>query len=160
MPQRNVWQLSADVGVGRIDGVEVLAEGLPTPRNPFVQRGAGDVLDALHQLDELVLGAGAHRCETDTAVPHHDRRHAVPARRCHLLVPAHLTVEVRMDVDETGRDHQAIGIDDSPGRPPVEPADLRDPAAADRQIAHESRAARAVNYARIGENDVVHERSP
>ena len=64
-----------------VERVEVLGEALPVPVDALVQRGAGDVLDALHQLDEEALAAGAHRREADAAVAHHDGGDAVPARR-------------------------------------------------------------------------------
>ena len=63
-PQRAVRHLGADVDVVRplVDGVEELGERLPVPRQALVERGAGDVLDAFHQLDELAVvavGTGA-----------------------------------------------------------------------------------------------------
>ncbi len=51
------------------------------PRQALVQRGAGDVLDALHQLDEPVVVGRAHRREADAAVAGHDGGDAVPRRR-------------------------------------------------------------------------------
>ena len=47
---------------------------------PFVQHGAGHVLDALHQLDQLVVVGRPHGREADAAVAHHDRGDAVPRR--------------------------------------------------------------------------------
>ena len=69
----------------------------------LVQRGAGDVLDALHQLDELVVVGRPHRGEADAAVAHHHRGHAVPRRRHEPRVPRRLPVVVGVDVDEAGR---------------------------------------------------------
>ena len=63
----------------RAERVEVLGERLPLPLDALVQRGAGDVLDALHQLDEPVLLAGPHRGEADAAVADHDGGDAVAA---------------------------------------------------------------------------------
>ena len=71
--QRDVGDLGADVdAVGRVDGVEVLAERLPAPRDALVQGGAGDVLDGLHQRDELGL-----RCPGG---PARSRRRSCPSR--------------------------------------------------------------------------------
>ena len=73
--QRAVRHLRGDVEHARHrrERVEVLGERLPTPVDALVQRGAGDVLDALHQLDEEVLLAAPHRREADAAVAHHQR---------------------------------------------------------------------------------------
>src|SRR5271169_5668124 len=81
--------------------VEVLAEGLPLPRDPLRQRAAGDVLYALHQFDEPVVPVGPHRSETDAAIAHDRGGHAMPARRCQMRIPGGLTVEMRVDVDES-----------------------------------------------------------
>ena len=53
-------ELNGDIDRPRSPGeqVEVLRERLPTPRHAFVERGAGDVLDALHELDEPALATG------------------------------------------------------------------------------------------------------
>ena len=42
----------------RVERVEVLGEGLPAPLDALVQRGAGDVLDAFHDLDQPLLPPG------------------------------------------------------------------------------------------------------
>ena len=76
-----------------------------------MQRRAGDVLDALHQLDQPLVVGRAHRREADAAVAHHDRGHAMPARRCQLDVPRRLAVVVGVDVDEAGRDEGAVGVE-------------------------------------------------
>ena len=54
--QRAVGEEGGDVehAVHALDLVEVLGEGLPVPRHALVQGGAGDVLDALHELDQPV----------------------------------------------------------------------------------------------------------
>ena len=103
---------------GNVDGplpaaqeVEVLGKRLPTPLHPFVQRGAGNVLDPFHQLDEPALLAGANRREADAAVPGHDRRDTVRARRLEHVVPGGLPVVVRVRVDETRRDDASRGVD-------------------------------------------------
>ena len=67
---------------------------------PALQRGAGDVLHALHQADEPLVAIRGHRREADAAVAHHDGGDAVPAARRELLVPRGLAVVVRVDVDE------------------------------------------------------------
>ncbi len=92
------------------DGVEVFGVGFPAPGDAFGERGAGDVLDALHQLDQPLLGAGAHRSEADTAVAGDHRGDPVAAGRLEQAVPAHLTVVVGVDVDEAGGHHFPGGV--------------------------------------------------
>ena len=93
---------------------------------PVGQRGAGDVLDAFHQPDEPVVLVGLHRREADAAVAHHDGGHAVPARRREHRVPGDLAVEVRVHVDEAGRDEHAVGVDRLARAGVLELADLGD----------------------------------
>ena len=116
-PQRGVGEERGDVdGVAApIEGVEVLAEGLPLPLDALVQRRAGDVLDALHQLDQPGLLAGAHRGEAHPAVAGDDGRDAVARRRVEHLVPGGLAVVVGVDVDEAGGDDEPGGVDDLGG---------------------------------------------
>ena len=80
---------------------------LPAPRDALVQRGAGDVLDALHELDEPVVPVGPHRREADAAVAHDHGRDAVPRRRREQRVPGDLAVVVRVHVDPARGDEQA-----------------------------------------------------
>ena len=110
---RAVGHLGAEVEVaGRaVEIVEVLGERLPRPRQALVEGGAGDVLDALHQLDEALVVGGTDRGEADAAVAHHHRRDAVPAGRGELVVPRRLAVVVGVDVDEPRRDEGAVGVD-------------------------------------------------
>src|SRR4051794_41656578 len=99
--QSSVRDLGGDVehaGCG-IDGVEVLGEGLPLPVDAFVQGGAGDVLHALHQLDQERVAVGPRRREADSAVAHHHGGDAVPAGGADLRVPRDLAVVVGVDVD-------------------------------------------------------------
>ena len=95
-----------------VERVEVLGERLPLPLDALVQRGAGDVLDALHQLDEALLLARAHRGEADAAVADHDGGDAVAGRRVEHRVPRGLAVVVGVDVDEARRDDAARRVDD------------------------------------------------
>ena len=156
--QRRVRQEGGDVHrvLAAVERVEVLGEGLPLPLDALVQRGAGDVLDALHQLDEAFLPAGAHRGEADAAVAGDDGGDTVAGRRVEDRVPGGLTVVVRVDVDEPGRDEQPGGVDDL-GRVAVDVlADLDDHAALDRHIAHEAGAAGAVDDGSPGDLQIEH----
>ena len=71
--QRAVGELRAQVDVVRpaLDRVEVFAEALPRPLDALVQHRAGDVLDALHQRDELVVRV--------RAAPARSRRRSCPS---------------------------------------------------------------------------------
>jgi hypothetical protein len=87
------------VGAG-VDRVEEAGEVVPAPAQALGQRGAGDVLDALHQLDEALVVLVVHRREADAAVAHHHGGDAVPGRGVQPLVPRGLAVVVAVDVDE------------------------------------------------------------
>ncbi len=110
---RAVGDLAADVDreVLLLDHVEVLRVALPAPRDALGERGAGNVLDTLHQADQPVLFPRPHRREADAAVACDDRGHAVPARRLQQAVPADLAVVVGVDVDESGRDDLPRRVD-------------------------------------------------
>ena len=115
---RRVRHVRPDVDRARhaLERVEVLGERLPVPVDPLGERGAGDVLDAFHQLDEPLVAVRAHRREADAAVAEDRGGHAVPARRREVRVPGGLAVEVRVHVDEAGRDEQPVGVDGRAGR--------------------------------------------
>lgn len=98
----------------RCDGVEVLTERLPFPAQALVQGRTGNVLDPLHELDEAITVARAHRREADPAIAHHDGGDAVRRRRGQSLIPGGLTVVVRVDVDESGDHEGAVGVDLAP----------------------------------------------
>ena len=123
--QRAVRKLRGDVDRTReaVEGVEVLGEGLPLPRDALVQRGAGNVLHALHELDQELVAVAAHRRESDAAVAEHRGGDSVPARRREQRVPRDLAVEVGVRVDEPRGDEQPVGVD-LPRAPPG-PASIR-----------------------------------
>ena len=111
--QGAVCELGADVEgiLSRCKKVEIFGEGFPfAPGHAFVEGGARDVFDAFHQFDQLVFRTFMNRCEADTAVAHDDRRHTVRGRRIDLVVPSHLAVVVRVNVDPTRRHQRAVSI--------------------------------------------------
>src|SRR6202034_2026443 len=79
-PQRTVGDEGRHVEYTRrpLHLVEVLAEGLPVPVHALGERGAGNVLDALHQLNQPGAVGLAGRREAHAAVAHHDGGDAVP----------------------------------------------------------------------------------
>ncbi len=70
-----------------------------------------------HQFDQTLAILDLHRREPDTAIAHHRRGDAVPARRLQVGIPGGLTVIVGMDVDEAGRDQHALAVDLLPALP-------------------------------------------
>ena len=146
-PQRRVRDLRGDVDVTRLalEHAEILAEGFPLPAQALVQRRSRDVLDALHQLDEQLAVLGSNWRETNPAVAHHRRGHAMPRRWLHVAVPDRLAVVVGVDVDESGCDQRAISVD-LPGPRAAHVPDLGDSPADDRDIGTEGLAPAAVGY--------------
>ena len=121
------------------------ANDLPSPRDALGERGAGNVLDAFHQLDERRLATRAHRREADAAVAHHARRDAVQRRGEQLPSHDDLAVVVRVDVDEAGQHVRAGRHQSSRRAGPRHVADLDDPAVLHGDVARERGAPRPVD---------------
>ena len=68
-----------DVAVAALQRGEVFGERFPLPLQAFVHDRAGDVLDAFHQLDQLLAVGRLARREADAAIAHHHGGDAVPA---------------------------------------------------------------------------------
>jgi hypothetical protein len=155
--ERAVRHLRGDVEHARHprERIQVLRKRFPAPVDPLVERGAGDVLDALHQLDEEALLAAAHRREADAAVSHHERGHAVPARRREQRIPRDLTVVVRVHVDPSGQ-HQQVTRVDLALAAPADIAHRAHCAGVDRHVALEARRAGAVDDRSVPDHQVMH----
>ena len=153
--QRAVRQLGAEIHVARLGGqrIEILAERFPRPVEALVERGAGNILDAFHQLDQALAVLALHRREAHAAVAHHGRRDAVPARGLEIGIPGRLAVIVGVDVDEARRDQQPLGRDLFPARA-GDLADGRDPTVLHRDVGLARAAARAVGD-RAAANDQI-----
>ena len=130
-----MWHLGGDIDVVRplVDGVEELTERVPVPLQPLMERGAGNVLDALHQLDQLAVVAVVHRREPDAAVAHHHGGDAVPRRRLEAVVPGGLPVVVGVDVDDAGDHERTVGVDLAGSRT-IDPSHLDDQTVAHRHV--------------------------
>ena len=128
-------QLRAEIDVMRsaVQRVEIVAEAFPIPGQPLVQRGARDVLDALHELDQALVIARPHRRKADAAIAHHRGRDAVPARGHKTRLPYRLPVVMGVDVDEAGRDEKASRRDFLAAGA-ADGADLGDAAVRDRDV--------------------------
>lgn len=122
----------------------VVGERLPVPAQALGQRRSGDLLDPFHQVDQHRMVGGAHRCESDAAVAHHQRGHAVVDAGHEGLVPRGLTVVVGVQVDEARQHMGAVGVD-GPMRRVAELADCNDPAVADAHVGQHRIGARAVD---------------
>ena len=96
-----------------------------------------------------------HGREAHAAVSHHDRRDAVPARGCEQRIPGDLTVEVRVHVDEAGRDERAVGIERL-ARELVDAPDLGDDAGGDRDIGRTRGRAGPVDNGSTLDHEVMH----
>ncbi len=158
-PDRRVRHLRADVqGAWHpLQRVEVLGERLPLPTDPLGERGARDVLHALHELDEPRLTSRLDRSEAHTAVSEQRGRDAVPARRREVRVPRGLAVEVRVHVDETGRDEQPGGVDRA-SRLPGDPTDLHDHAVPYCHVGGTGCVTRAVDDGAGTDHEIMHRR--
>ena len=138
-----------------LERVEVLGEALPVPPQALVQRGAGDVLDALHQLDQALVVARAHRREPDAAVAHHHGRDAVPRRRQQQIAP---TWPARRSGCGCRR---SPGVTIAPSASmrraagPVTRADVGDPAVVDGDVGGERCRAGAVDDGAAGDDEVM-----
>src|SRR5680860_1233508 len=154
--QRGVTDHPADVDalVVAVQGPQVLAVGLPVPREAVQDRAGGDVLDRLHAVGEVGAVIGPTRRERHAAVAHHDRRDAVPTRGRDEGVPSDLRVVVGMDVDEPGRDDETVGINRSEPSQRRGLGDLGDPIAGDPDVCDSLRCSGAVDD-RAGANDEI-----
>ena len=145
-----------------VEGVEVLGEGLPPPRETFGQGRAGDVLHAFHGADQPFVPIGPSRGKTDPTVAHGDRGHPVPGGGRQIRIPGGLTVKVGVNVHEPRRHEQAVGVDlvsglvgapadfdDAPvghanvGRPWGATGAVHDRSSPDHQIKHQTSSPRA-----------------
>ncbi len=127
-----------------VDDVEILGKALPVPADPVGERRAGNVLDAFHESDEPVATVLLHRGEADPAIAHHDGRDPVPARRGEGRIPCDLAVVVRVNVDETRRDDEPVGVD-GPSGAARHAAHLGDDAVVDGHVGRASRGTRSVD---------------
>ena len=99
--------------------------------------------------------SGARGREADAAVAHRDRRHPVERGRRDDRVPGDLAVEMRVDVDEAGRDDRPVRVD-LPCPALVDGADRGDHPVGDRDVAGSSRCAGAVDQGAVADHEVSH----
>ncbi len=153
-----VGDLGADVDgpAALVEGVEVLGEGLPVPRHALGEGGSRDVLDALHETDQPLVPVGTGRSEPDAAVAGDQCGDAVPAARCQHLVPGGLAVVVGVDVDPSGGDQQAFGVDRAGRRLAPVVAHAGDDAAAHGDVRGPGGRSGAVDDGAPLDDEIVH----
>ena len=94
-----------------LQGAQPSGEGLPLPVDSLFEGRHRQVLDLTEHPAEPVPLAGVERGDGERAIARHDGRHAVFELRLGQTVPAHLGVEVGVDVDEAGGDGVAAGVE-------------------------------------------------
>src|SRR5206468_6499008 len=99
---------------------------------------------------------GSHGGEPEAAVADHHRGDAVPPRQRQVRIPEELRVVVRVEVDEPRGDDRAARIEDPARTGGAEPADRRNPTAADADVGAIALRARAVDDDPVPDHDVEH----
>ena len=143
----------------RLQRVEIFRKALPVPGEALGERGARNVLHALHHADQRMVRVRAGGREADAAIAHHHRGDAVPARRGQLAVPCRLAVIMGVDIDEAGRHQRAVRVDLAPAGPGPA-AGLRDAPALDRNVAGEGFAPGSVDDRAAANDQIVHGAAP
>ena len=146
-PDRGMRNVAADIHVVLAAGqdIKVLGIGLPGLWQAFHQYRVRDILDAFHQPDQQFVLVRSARCETDAAVAHHHRRHAMVRRRYQAIFPGRLPILMGVDVDEAGRHYLPGGIDFvACALDPL--ADVDYPTGGDPDIRLERRNARSIDH--------------
>ncbi len=136
-----------------LDAIEVVGERLPVPRHTLLQCRQRDAFDPRHQARQVVDVLVAAGREREPAVPAEHGRDAVQRRRARSRVPEQLRVVVRVQVDESRRDDEAVGVDRA-RRGVVDIADLDDASAHDRDVGAPRRGARPVHHGAVLDEEV------
>ena len=97
------------------ENIHVFRERAPAPREPLAHGTAGDVLHALHQLDQPVVAFLVRGREPHAAVAHHRGGNAVPAAGGEPRVPRGLRVVVGVDVHPAGGEQQTVSVNHAVG---------------------------------------------
>ena len=126
-----------------IQRIEIFREGFPVPGQSFDHDHLWNVFHAFHELDQDLALIGLARRETDAAIAHDHRGHAVAGRRRKPMLPGGLSIEVGVNVDKARGHQQAGGIDLFAGRA-ADRADGGDAAVLDGDVDDARLAAQAV----------------
>ena len=93
------------------EAVEEIAHAAAGEVDTRRERCSAHALDASQRLDQEVEILWLGRREAEAAVADDDRGDTMPARWGARWLEHELCVEVRVDVDEARRQHQAVGVD-------------------------------------------------
>ena len=137
-----------------VDRVEILREAVPGPLDPRLHRRGRNVFGPLQIAHHQQLVLLRTRRQGKTAVPHHHRRDAMPARARTEAVPEDLRVHMRMAVNKAGGDDMPVGFDHFIGGP-ADLADLGDAPLRNPDVGAIPRQAGAVNDRAIADNQIV-----
>src|SRR5262245_43361042 len=137
------------------ENVEIFFGGSPLPLEAFLQHAATYRLDADEAFDHGLAILGLRRRKAQTTVADHDRSDTVKARRGSQRIPKQLSVEMRVRINKTRRQGQAIHIERS-SCTAVHPSDLNDFSAYDGDVAIETWHARAVINSSAFKHEIVH----
>ncbi len=137
-----------------VETVEPLRKRRPPPLDARLHRLERDVLGTLEVPDDEVLVGRGARGERKSTVAHHHGRDTVPARAGAERVPEDLRVHVRVAVDETGCDDQAVGVDDLAGAL-ANLTDRGDPAVADGDVGVIAGQTGAIDQHAVLDDEVV-----
>ena len=142
-----------DVAAPRRQRVEIIGEALPVPRHALAHHQLGDVFHALHDLDQRVAVLGPAGREAHAAIAHQHRRHAMAGGGREAVVPGHLPVIVRVDVDEARRHREPPGVDLLAPRA-GDLADGRDPPVLHRDVCFARLCAGAVEHGAVAHDEI------
>ena len=140
------------------DPVEILAEGPPVVAHARFERLDGHAFDAGEHAGEVGRVLRLDRRDGEAAVAADHGGDAVERRGSGGRVPQHLRVVVGVDVDETGRDDAAVGVDGL-FRFLVDVADSDDPPGSDPDVGALRGCARAVDERATLHHEVEHART-
>src|SRR5438270_11926807 len=94
-----------------LERVEKVRKALPIPFQPFGEHRAGDVFDALYQIDEGVAMIGPDGREAYAAIAEQNGRDTVPGGGCEDRVPGRLPVIMGLDIGPAGWGQTYVGCD-------------------------------------------------
>ena len=120
-------------------------DGLPIPIHAGLHRLVGNRLGAGHREHRALAEIGLAGREAEAAIAEHERGHAVPSGDRAIGIPADLGVVMGVQIDEAGRDDQAVGVDGLLGEAGRASADLGDLAVFNPDVAAIARDAGAVD---------------
>ena len=143
-----------DAGAETFHGVQVVAVVNPVPGQAGEDGLTGNVLHRLHHAGEQFAVLRPARRERHPAVADQGRGDAVAGHRRDVRIPADLRIEVRVHVDEAGRDRQALGVEFA-STLAVDGADCRDRARIDGKVARNGLAAQTVHELAAPDNEFV-----